>query len=84
MVGNPLNTEVCESEKPADYDDDWTCGGPGEPECADGTKHSAEEVEEEETCGWWAWLFGMCSGLAQVEAESVFDDWDDCLPGMLC
>ena len=63
MMGNPMNTEVCEKEKPSDYDSSWTsestdteCGGTDEPACSTSTASNATSPASD-------------AGLAQVEVE---------------
>ena len=45
---------------------------------------SAEDFVDNYTAAALA-ILALGSGVfAQVDGESVYDDWDDCLPGMLC
>ena len=72
MMGNPMNTEVCEKEKPSDfdYDSSWTsestdteCGGTDEPACSTSTASDATSTASDATSP------ASDAGLAQVEVE---------------
>ena len=74
MMGNPTNTEVCEKEKPSDYDSSWTsestdteCGGTDEPACSTDTTAAPDaalaQVEVEK--------IDAIEELAQVEGEEI-------------
>ena len=76
MMGNPMNTEVCEKEKPSDfdYDSSWTsestdteCGGTDEPACSTDTTAAPDaaldQVEVEK--------FDAIEVFAQVEGEEI-------------